>query len=128
MISDGRQGGDNNRVVSPDGYLRPIISCQFFHMLDGAFVVDDAKLQFARIPVDGVLDDNRVSSFTYFWEMLEEWADVLGPEDKAFYCLRPEVNGVDLSPVGVDHFARTSPQAVHEPLSVEGGNVGFVAG
>jgi hypothetical protein len=96
-------------------------------VLDGARVVDDAGFEGGRVAVDGVLDEKRIAALLYLWQVWDEGADVLGPEDEAIDLRGREINGVDLSPVGVDHFAETNAQAVHEPCTVECWDVCFVA-
>ena len=68
-----------------------------------------------------------IAKLLYFGQVLEEWPDIFGPEHEPIDLLWREIDGVDLAPIGIDHFAITSVQAVHEPLAVEGWDVGFVA-
>src|SRR5579859_3687176 len=97
-------------------------------MLNGLLVVKDSGLQLARITVDGVLHDKWVVTLLQFGQVFEKWADVFCPEDKAVYIFPLQANTIDLSPIGVDRVAISFMEAVHKPLTVEGGNVCFVAG
>src|SRR5450755_2505087 len=96
-------------------------------MLNGACVVDDAGLKGGRVTVDGVLNKKRIATLLYLGQIWKERADVFGPEDKAIDLRGRQINGVDLSPVGVDHFARADAQTVHKPFAVECRYVCFVA-
>src|SRR5713226_363453 len=96
-------------------------------MLDGMCIVYDSELKLAGIAVDSMLHNERVSTIADFWQILEEWADIFGPEDKAVHHVGRHIDSINLSPIRVDHFAIASPQTVHEPLAVKCRYVGFIA-
>ena len=89
--------------------------------------INDSGFQFDWIAIDSMLDQKGLANPLYFGQVLEEWPNIFGPEHKPIDLLRQEIDGINLASIGIDHFAEASVQAVHEPLAIERGDVGFVA-
>src|SRR5258708_6743271 len=106
--------------------MRTVVVSQCFHMFDGMCVIDDPVFQFAWIAGDRMLDDERVTALPDFWQMFDEWPNVLGQEDEAIHIARREVDGIKLPTVGIDRLKITRLQTVHEPFAIEGWNIGSV--
>src|SRR5712692_10040 len=97
-------------------------------MLDGMSIVYDSELKLAGIAINCMLDNERVSTIADFRQILEEWTDIFGPEDKAIHRIVRQIDSINLSPIRVDHFAGPGLQTVHEPFAIEGGDIRLVAG
>ncbi len=99
-------------------------SPQMFHCVA---VLCDGPLQFARIPVDGVLHDEGEAAAADFHERGKERTGVLGPKNEAVTLAWRKGDAVVGASVWIAHQAVSRHEPAQKPLGVEGGNVGPVA-
>ena len=95
---------------------------------DGLFCGNRCLIESAGVAGDRVLDDEREAAPPHFVENGEERRHVACPEDEPVDALARQRHTLRLSAVGVDRAGKAGIDALQEPLRVERGNVGFIAG
>jgi hypothetical protein len=98
----------NDCVVSPNADARAVAFSDVTEILDGPVSVDDRLFEGSWIGVDCMLDDEGNLPLVNLGEMLQEWSDVLGPEDHAIYVIRSERDAADAGVERIDRLAISS--------------------
>ena len=124
-----RQGREEDRIVPPDGGLRPVRLGDGPDLPDRHSGADGRGLQGPRIAGDGLLDDEGAAELCHSIKPSQEGAEVSRPEDEAVDVFPRQTDAADLAVVvriGDGAVPRLEP--LLEPLAVEGGDVRSVAG
>ena len=123
----GREVGDQNGVVAPDNATRAPPVRQQPDGRDRPLGADDRMLDVAGIADDAVLHVEGVPQTGNFRQGVDQGSDILGPQHDAIDIARRQGDATGAKVVRIYHPAKSGPQAVQKPTSVERRDIGLVA-
>ncbi len=126
-VPGGRsEGTEHDGIVAPDGDPGSKDRRDRPDVIHRPLGIDRRRVQDAGIAGDRILDDERQVGAAHRLQGTEERFQVSCPEDEPVDGGGRERHDADLSAVGIDGPRKPRFQALHEPRSVESGNVGSV--